>query len=325
MSRLPVEANPWHTDATRPGTGSERSKSTARRRSHLSLWLGLLISAGTAAAAQDHPGAQTAMPGSGHPAAQRSTVPQPAVSTTPLQGQGSHAFYCEERKLGTWFYCERPKPAPPQTVPHPPELDPSATVRLAAVTQRLDELKARAVLEPTAANVTAYIRYQREQLDRASTFADVWQRAMWQDPELDYTLQRPVSSLGKRAWLDNRKEEQDRALRQLSQRYGIFYFYAQSCGACEIFAPILKAAATRGGFDVVAVSMDGGPNRVFPNHVVDTGQHARMGLRSRATPALVLYDTATQRPIPIGTGILSQDEITQRIFALTNTQPGSDF
>lgn len=52
---------------------------------------------------------------------------------------------------------------------------------------------------------------------------------------------------------------------------------------------------------MVAVSMDGGPNRVFPKYVVDAGHYARMGLTSRATPALVLYDTVTKWPIPIGT------------------------
>src|SRR3546814_20938873 len=71
--------------------------------------------------------------------------------------------------------------------------------------------------------------------------------------------------------------------------------------------------------------MDGGPNRVFPNYVVDVGQHAKMGLSSKATPALVLYDTVRKRPIPIGTGSLSADEITERIFTLTSPKAGSDF
>src|SRR3546814_13016802 len=73
------------------------------------------------------------------------------------------------------------------------------------------------------------------------------------------------------------KAEQEMALHNLSKRYGIFYFYAQSCGACDIFAPILRSLADGSGFNVVAVSMDGGPNRVFPNYVVDVGQHAKMG------------------------------------------------
>lgn len=233
-------------------------------------------------------------------------------------------FYCRQRRLGTWFYCDRPKPVSPEKSSKPTPAEPAA-VRLASITKQLDELKAKAILEPTEENVTAYIRFQREQLDRASTFSDVWQRAVWQNPDIDYTLQRPVSTLGKRAWIDNRREEQEATLRRLSQRYGIFYFYAQSCGACEIFGPILKALADKSGFNVVAVSMDGGPNRTFPNYVVDVGQHARMGLTSKATPALVLYDTVTRRPVPIGTGVLTADEITERIFVLTNTKPGSDF
>ena len=234
-------------------------------------------------------------------------------------------FYCGERKLGTWFYCERPRRAERAAQPAAQGAAQSATVQLAAITRQLDELKARAVLDPSPENITAYIRFQREQLDRASTFSDQWQRTIWQNPDLDYTLQRPVSTLGKRAWLDNRREDQDAALRDLSHRYGIFYFYAQSCGACEIFAPILKSLSDKSGFNVVAVSMDGGPNRVFPNYVVDAGQYQKMGLTSRATPALVLFDTVTKQQVPIGTGILSADEIAERIFVLTRTKVGSDF
>ena len=233
-------------------------------------------------------------------------------------------FYCGDRKLGTWFYCEKPKPRPSEKKTPAPSAT-AASERLASISKELDELKARAILEPSEENVTAYIRFQREQLDRASMFSDVWQRSMWQNPDLDYTLQRPVTTLAKRAWIDNRKAEQELALRNLSKRFGIFYFYAQSCGACDIFAPILRSLADGSGFNVVAVSMDGGPNRVFPNYVVDVGQHAKMGLSSKATPALVLYDTVRKRPIPIGTGILSADEITERIFTLTSTKAGSDF
>ena len=248
----------------------------------------------------------------------------PSDASADTSGTASGAFYCSDRKLGTWFYCEKPKPRPPEKKPAAPSAT-LASERLAAISKQLDELKARAILEPSEENVTAYIRFQREQLDRASMFSDVWQRSMWQNPDLDYTLQRPVTTLAKRAWIDNRKAEQEMALRNLSKRYGIFYFYAQSCGACDIFAPILKSLADGSGFNVVAVSMDGGPNRVFPNYVVDVGQHAKMGLSSKATPALVLYDTQRRRPIPIGTGILSADEITERIFTLTSTKAGSDF
>jgi hypothetical protein len=85
------------------------------------------------------------------------------------------------------------------------------------------ELKAKAILEPTSDNIIAYVRYQREQLDRASTFADVWERAIWQHPDLDYTLQRPVSTLGKTAWLAQRKTDREAVIASLSERYGLFF------------------------------------------------------------------------------------------------------
>jgi conjugal transfer pilus assembly protein TraF len=249
---------------------------------------------------------------------------QSAPSEGPATGapDAGDAFYCGERGLGHWFYCTRPQPRPT-----PPAAQPAASAveRMAAITRELDELKARAILEPSEANVIAYVRFQREQLDRASTFSDTWQRALWQNPELDYTLQRPVSTVGKRAWLDNRKAERDAVLTNLGQRYGLFYFFAQSCGACELFAPILRSVADSHRMAVMAVSMDGGPSRDFPDYVVDSGQRARMGLPGKETPALVLFDTVTKRTIPVGYGILSADEIMDRIFALTNTRVGSDY
>lgn len=258
-----------------------------------------------------------------------STASADAQTTTPARPEGEapadrdDPFYCRERRLGQWFYCSRPKPPERPTGPAPTAL--SAATRLAAISQELDELKASAILEPTEANVTAYIRFQREQLDRASTFSDVWQRALWQNPDLDYTLQRPVSTLGRRAWIDNRRAERDRVLTSLGRRYGLFYFYAQSCAACEIFAPVLRSVADSHRLTVMAVSMDGGPSRDFPHYVVDAGQRARMGVPGGETPALVLFDTATRRAVPVGFGILSADEIMDRIFALTNTQVGSDY
>jgi conjugal transfer pilus assembly protein TraF len=248
-------------------------------------------------------------------------VVEPDFASAP-QAQGDD-FYCGERRLGQWFYCERPK-AKPSSPKAAPQAQQSATAQMKAITGQLDELKARAILEPTEANVIAYVRYQREQLDRASTFSDTWQRALWQNPDIDYTLQRPVSTVGKRAWTDNRTATRDQVLSRLGQRYGMFYFFAQSCAACEVFSPILRSVADSHRITVMAVSTDGGPSRQFPNYVVDSGQRQRMGV-PLATPALVLFDTVTRKTVPIGFGVISADEVMERIFMLTNAKVGSDF
>ena len=244
---------------------------------------------------------------------------QPSVQTADSQDP----FYCEERRLGYWFYCTRPRP-PDRVEPRPLD-EQSATSRLDALTAELRELKAKAILEPTAENVTAYIRFQRRQLDQASLFSDVWQRSIWQEPELDYTLQRPVSTLGKRAWQDNRKTERDSVMAHLSERYGLFYFFAQSCGACEVMSPIVQGVATTWHITVRAISTDGGPSRHFPRYTVETNQRQRMGLDPGITPAVVLWDAAANRAIPIGYGVMSADELQDRIYLLTSKEAGRDY
>lgn len=232
-------------------------------------------------------------------------------------------FYCNERKLGSWFYCDPQKMTADEDAP--PSTSVPATQKMAAITARLDELKARAILDPSTDNVGSYIRYQREQLDRASTFADVWSRTIWQNPELDYTLKRPVNTLGKQTWTSQRKIDRQQTMSELSQRYGVFYFYSSSCSACQVFSPIMRSISEQYGLEVLAVSMDGGANDAFPNFVVDTGQYQRMGLQGGQVPALVLFDTQTKQPIPIGYGLMAADEVMQRIFYLTKVEPGSDY
>ncbi|QYE37286.1 conjugal transfer protein TraF (plasmid) [Polymorphobacter sp. PAMC 29334] len=257
-----------------------------------------------------------------------------AVSTAPAattgglieEPTGGSDFYCAERKLGTWFYCTKPKPKVAEAVPAAPAA-PSETAaqRLEKVTAELRELKAKAILEPSTENITAFIQFQRQQLDRASMFSDVWQRAVWQNPDLDYTLQRPVGTVAKAQWLSTRKADEDRSLNRLGERYGIFYFFAQSCGACNVFSPILKSVADSHGLHVMAISTDGGPSDVFTRYSVDSGQRERMGLTSKATPAVVLFDTVTHRAVPIGYGVIAADELMDRIYTLTQTKPGSDY
>lgn len=250
-----------------------------------------------------------------------SSASSPAPRSAAEESAGD-AFYCA-RKLGTWFYCERPKAQTSPSTPTAPTS--SATEQLDAITAELRELKAKAILDPSPDNVTAYIRFQRAQLDRASLFGDVWQRAVWQTPELDYTLERPVGTVAKQQWLDARKSERDRALDQLGTRYGLFYFFAQSCGACRVMSPIVKAVADSHRITVRAISTDGGPSETFPRYTVETDQRAAMGLTTKMTPAVVLFDSVTRQPIPVGYGIIAADELMERIFLLTQRKAGSDY
>ncbi len=235
--------------------------------------------------------------------------------------------------LGWHFYCDRAKPEeedaaraepPPARGAAAPEAG-SATERVLAMRRALEEARATAILDPSPAKVTAYLRLQQETLQRAAAFSDAFRRTVWATPELDYTLRRPVGALAKQVWSDERRQARDAALARLGERYGLIYLGHAGCAGCKVFGPLLRAFAMRHRLDVLAVSLSGAALEGWPEAVADNGRAARLGLGNAPVPALVLFDTATKRVIPVGFGVMAEDEMAERIYALTALEPGHDY
>ncbi len=238
-----------------------------------------------------------------------------------------------QASLGWHFYCDRedgPDPEPerePETSESSPTAEASgrATERILEIRRALEEARAEAILDPTPQNVTAYLRLQQETLRRAAAFSDAFRRTVWATPEVDYTLVRPVGALAKRVWSDGRREARDAALARLGERYGLIYLGDARCASCRVFGPLLRAFAERHGLDVLAVSLTGEALEGWPEAVADNGRAASLGLTNAPSPALVLFDTATRRAVPVGFGVMAEDEMAERIFALTELEAGNDY
>ena len=233
-----------------------------------------------------------------------------------------------DTSLGWHFYCDRQEereqaePGPPPPSPGPAQ---SATERIEAMRKALEEARAEAILDPSTENVAAYLRLQQETLQRAATFSDVFRRTVWATPELDYTLRRPVGALAKQVWSDGRRQARDAALARLGERYGLIYLGHAGCAGCKVFGPLLRAFAQRHGLDVLAVSLTGEALEGWPEAVADNGRAARLGLGNAPVPALVLFDARAKKVLPVGFGVMAEDEMAERIFALTALEPGHDY
>ncbi len=232
--------------------------------------------------------------------------------------------------LGWHFYCDRQEEAEtPEALPTPAPptggSEASATEKIQAMRKALEEARAEAILDPSPAKVASYLRLQQQTLGRAAAFSDAFRRTVWATPDLDYTLRRPVGALAKRVWSDERRQARDAALARLGERYGLIYLGHAGCAACRVFGPLLRAFAMRHGLDVLAVSLTGEPLEGWPEAVADQGRAARLGLGNAPVPALVLFDTATKRVLPVGFGVMAEDEMAERIFALTALEPGHDY
>ena len=234
-----------------------------------------------------------------------------------------------DASLGWHFYCDRDERAPvEQAPPDGSSSDPaaqSATGRILEMRKALEEARATAILEPSTENVAAYLRLQQETLQRAAAFSDVFRRTVWATPELDYTLKRPVGALAKQLWSDERREARTKALARLGERYGLIYLGHAGCAGCKVFGPLLRAFATRHGLDVLAVSMSGEALEGWPEAVPDNGRARKLGLAGTPVPAVVLFDTRTRRVLPVGFGVMAEDQLSRRIFTLTALEPGRDY
>ena len=300
-------------------------------------------------------------------AAQESDLGQAAVASADSAAQpqptaNGRLDYCG-RSLGSWFYCEAPRPAPkaeekaPDT-PAEPGLKaetPPEIKELDAYHRRLQEAADVASWNPTPQNVERYVRLQKVALDKSGLFSDLWRRLVWTTPDLDYTLQRPTMALAKTAYDNERTSDRDIFLRGVSDDVGVFYVYSGTCAPCRMASPIVKSFADRYGVTVKVISTDGAFNPVFGPTMRDHGQLAGWGIDHEVTPALLIYQAPSEvdrngqarirhiagpdghrmqlRPCMqpqgcltyLGAGVMSVEDIAERFFVLLSKDPGTDY
>lgn len=238
--------------------------------------------------------------------------------------------YCYENNLGWKFYCddEEEKEENIEQTPQQEKQQKTESYRdkINRIREQVEETKAKAILEPTEENVKNYMYLQQKVVNQASFFSDVWRRILWSTPELDYTQQRPVSSIGKNVWQSDRENKILNTLKNINKRYGLFFIYSSGCGFCQKYSQILYDLKKEYKVEIRGISVDG----VFlpqweTNSFINTGQLEELGIDYSTVPVTVLYDNLTNNIILVGYGLMTQDELMGRIYVLTQTKVGEDY
>ena len=192
-------------------------------------------------------------------------------------------------------------------------------------------------------------------MDKSGLFSDLWRRVVWNNPDLDYTVQRPTGSVAKNEFDSERQSDRDLFLRSVSADVGLFYVYSGVCGPCRIASPIIKEFSNRYGVPVKVISTDGAANPVFGATLPDRGQLKAWGIEHAVTPALLIFQSPTPmddsgryakrtvatvegrtmqlRPCEqargcltyLGAGVMSVEDIAERFFVLLSKDPGTDY
>lgn len=271
------------------------------------------------------------------------------VSAAPLWAdtQPFRLELCADSRTRGWsFYCRPPLPEPepapiepepvaaPALVPQHAMPEPEhefeqgpATQEMMAFRALVDELRFRAVLDPTPENVQAFMEINKLMADRAGAFTDQWQRILYATPHLDANVDYPLAEAGVGVYQDQLREARTSALRRVAATQGILFVFEDStrCGICAVQGAVLNEMQSMYGVSVLAVSRDGGANEAFPEALVDQGRLAELGLADYPSPTLALLNPGTNEVQVIGSGLLTTDQILERIYVITEIPAGERF
>ncbi|HEY9148281.1 MAG TPA: conjugal transfer protein TraF [Gammaproteobacteria bacterium] len=241
-----------------------------------------------------------------------------AVSNAQADPGDPQVYY--ERHGEGWFWYQDPEP---KSEPEKPEAPPPAPIdpiaALSVFQKEIEVAKARAILEPTDANLKAYLRLNQLAMNRAGDFAQAWQRAVWTTPALDTRLTNPVNDQAVQVFNDEKLRLVDDFLVKTARSHGLFFFFKSSCPFCHKLAPILRAFAETYGFHVIPVSLDGGTLPDFPNPRGST--EVAVKLEVDTVPALFLVNPRDRAIHPVAFGYVSWSELRERIYTLLNDRP----
>jgi len=233
------------------------------------------------------------------------------------------AWKCDQSKFN-WYCDADATPLPKSTKPEPPRnaknKEEEALERLDAWQKELKGKRALSILEPTPENVKTYIEAQEKLTQAASVYSDVWRRVIWQNPDLNYELRRPSNNAAIATYTNARKSAEKRTLDEINREWGLFFFFRSDCPYCHRLSPTLKFLSDTYGITVFPVSVDGGALPEYPNPQRDNGLAEKLAIRQ--VPMLVLGNVKDKRLIPLGSGVISAQDVIERIYILTSTQPG---
>lgn len=163
--------------------------------------------------------------------------------------------------------------------------------------------------------VEAFQYYMRWVMQRASDVANIWSYNMAQNPDLDPTLNAPVSAFGLRLMTEVEHGHQREIFKALQNEEGqLVYFSRSDCEFCHSMAATAKSVATKTGLPIWNASLDA---TCLPTLSKNCGTAPMtiapaQALQVTTVPTLFLY-VKPGTWIRLSTGVTDEVSITTRL------------
>lgn len=228
-----------------------------------------------------------------------------------------------ERQPESWVWYKDAQPAPeeqPKEAPKPTATGVASaadgksgkeTLRLLG--EQMEEAEAQSVLNPTAENIKRSIELRKQVLALTQTYADRYEQVVWKNPELDYTLERPMRTDGLFTANPIRREKLMAALDGAATSNAIVYVFRSDCPYCKKFSPLLKAFAEAHGFTVLPFSLDGIGIEQFPFPKRDLDMLRAKKMLPKVVPAIYVVNPKTGNMDTVGFGLMNIVDLENRV------------
>ena len=215
---------------------------------------------------------------------------------------------------------ETPKLLPPVlprvealTVPPKAKIK-TALEKLKAFQAHYEEVKAEWTINPTVENSAKLMRMNAYMAAMSHQAALAGQQALLKYPELSNRLKNPTDTVGRQAHIDQLNQKEEQAVKNLAQKYGLFYFYYGKDPVSQALSPSIQQFADRYGIELIGVTMDGTVHEVIKHNRANEGQAKNFEVK--AFPALILVNPQKAQFQPIAYGFIAHSELLNRFLKI---------
>jgi len=222
-------------------------------------------------------------------------------------------FYFERQR--GWYWHEQLQNE--QEAQEQPEFQLAPQQQLQQIQQNFEDSKARAVLNPTLENVRAFLKTQKEMVDKASEFSRVAELAILSDSSLTYAGVNSNNAANNIAY-NLHKETTKQMLKDLSSDYGLLLFVKPDCPFSAEMRKVVTSIYIEHDFEFSEIEVMAETAITEATTAGNSNAELAARLGVERFPSVYAYNPEQDLMIPLSYGLISVAELEHNISKIND-------
>jgi len=165
---------------------------------------------------------------------------------------------------------------------------------------------------PTRKNVKKVMELQQKSIQTAEKFAALWAQLLLANSHLNGQLDNPTSYYGIEAREKLEAQQIETLIAQEKEKYALLFFFDSQNPFSQAAAQMTKNFEENTGWQVLGISLDGGPLPQYPKPRRSTDGGKILGIDT--APAYLLLNAEKNLSFPVGFGAISVEQLKKNIY-----------